>query len=94
MKLIDIEVIEETLDTLNADKASKLLVINNVELYNDLVSDYLEGKRRSLYLTYQLNVQINKQLMELRKLQGKLSNDEDDGLAALISGLKPVKEVR
>lgn len=87
MQLIDIGVINETLCRLNADEASKLLIINNVELYNDLVNDYLDGNRRSLYLTYQLNVQINKQLMELYKLNSKNKPDEGSGIKELIKSL-------
>jgi len=87
MKVIDVRVIEETLDRLNADEASQLLIINNVELYNDLVNDYLEGNRRSLYLTYQLNVQINKQLMELIKINSKNKPDEEGGLKDLIKSI-------
>ena len=88
MEIISLTTIDEVLNTLGADEATKLLIINNVSFYNDLVVSYQDGNLRNLYLTYQLNVQINKQLNELRKLNMKVKSSDEDGFTELIKSLK------
>jgi len=90
MELIDISQAISDLDKFGADDTSKELVLNNIKMYNGLVLDYtVEGITKNLYLTYQLNVQISKQISDLKKLnRSKVAEDEESGLPALIKSLK------
>ena len=90
MELIDISQAITDLDALGADETSKELVLNNIKMYNGLVLDYtVEGITKNLYLTYQLNVQISKQISDLKKLnRSKVVEDEESGLPQLIKSLK------
>ena len=90
MELIDIAQAIIDLDALGADETSKELVLNNIKMYNGLVLDYtVEGITKNLYLTYQLNVQISKQISDLKKLnRSKAVEDEEGGLPQLIKSLQ------
>jgi hypothetical protein len=95
MELIDLSQAIIDLEALEADQTSIELVLNNIKLYNNLVLDYtVEGLTKNLYLTYQLNVQITKQMSELRKdyarkrPQAQEKVEEEEGLPALIRSLK------
>jgi hypothetical protein len=65
-------------------------------LYNDLVKAYETGETKNLYLTYQLNVQITKQLSELKKANKNLSDSEEkDEFSEMVKALaKPNLETR
>jgi len=92
MEIIDIDTATKELIELGADETYRELVLNNVRLYNQLVLDYtIEGITKNLYLTYQLNVQITKQLTELRKMPPKKTAEEEDDFTKLVKGLKPDK---
>ena len=88
MKEISLKTTLKELIELGADETSKELVLNNVRLYNDLIGQYHDGNMKNLYLTYQLNVQIGKQIIELRKLNKKGGEDDDDDLKSLIKSIK------
>lgn len=98
MELIDITQAMRDLDALGADETSKELVLNNIKMYNGLVLDYtVEGITKNLYLTYQLNVQISKQISDLKKFnRSKTIEEEESGLPDLIKSLrgddKPLKK--
>lgn len=95
MKPIELETIIAELNLLNAGQATQELIINNVMLYNDLIEAYGEGQTKNLYLTYQLNVQIFKQLTDLRKLANKSDNtSEPDGFEKLMQTINPKIEKR
>ena len=91
MDVIDIDQVLRDLKELGADETTKELILNNVKMYNKLVLDYEHaGIQKNLYLTYQLNVQISKQMLELRKvLKPKdIKQQEEEGLAGLLKSLK------
>ena len=88
MKEISLKITLKELVELGADETSKELVLNNVRLYNDLIAEYHAGSMKNIYLTYQLNVQIGKQIIELRKLNKKGGEDDDDDLKSLIKSIK------
>jgi len=91
MEEIELSQVSKDLDTLGADKSTKELVLNNVRMYNKLVFDYeILGLQKNLYLTYQLNVQISKQMLDLRKLSKPKADPtaEEGGLMDMIKGLK------
>jgi len=68
MEYIDEKKTAKELDELSAGDTIRELVLNNVRFYNDLITDYLLGITKNYYLTYQLNVQITKQMSDLKKL--------------------------
>ena len=90
MEFIDEKTAAEELIKLGASEITRELILNNIRLYNELVFDYDQGITKNLYLTYQLNVQITKQLSELNKLRAPKA-ETDDPLSDLIKGLKPEK---
>jgi hypothetical protein len=95
MKKISITKVKKELAQLNADPATSELIINNAQLYNDLIDKYDSGDTKNLYLSYQLNVQITKQIESVRKFSLKINGtDEDDQFTELVSSLKNKTEVR
>lgn len=95
MKEINSNEIDSELVNLNVGEASRQLIMNNISLYNNLIRDYNSGITKNLYLTYQLNVQIFKQLTDLKKLNKHTDkNSEVDGFEKLMSAIKPNIEVR
>lgn len=88
MEQIDVETATREIQALGADETTLELILNNIRLYNNLVYDYeVVGITKQLYLTYQLNVQIGKQMNELRKLMGKKETEQDE-FEQLVKGLK------
>lgn len=58
-------------------------------MYNDLVKRYQDGTiGRDVYLMFQLNSLVVKQLSELRKQHKKLKDDETDVFTDLIESMK------
>ena len=77
MKKIVIKNIKKLLLNLEADDSIKELIINNVELYNDLVKEYHdENTKHNAYLMYQLNNQIIKQIESIKKTNKKINVDK------------------
>ena len=77
MKKLNINKIKTVLKNLDANDTQAELILINVYMLNDLISNYIKGENKSIYLTYQLNVQISKQLVELKKMQMKQGEDEE-----------------
>jgi len=77
MKKLNINKIKTVLKNLDANDTQTELILINVYMLNDLISNYIKGENKSIYLTYQLNVQISKQLVELKKMQMKQGEDEE-----------------
>lgn len=71
MKKIVIKNIKSDLELLNADKSTTELILNNVMLYNDLVEKYKNGDVKNMYLMYQLNNQIIKQMEGIKNINLK-----------------------
>lgn len=90
MEYIDEKKTAKELDELGAGNTIRELVLNNVRFYNDLITDYLLGITKNYYLTYQLNVQITKQMTDLKKIIPK-EPTETDPLMDLVKELKPKK---
>lgn len=87
MNTIHEETTAKELDELGAGPTIKELVLNNIRFYNALILDYDLGITKNYYLTYQLNVQITKQMSDLRKANPK-PVEEEDGLMTLVKELK------
>ena len=87
MNTISEEQTAKELDELGAGLTIKELVLNNIRFYNDLIFDYAIGLTKNYYLTYQLNVQITKQMSDLRKVN-TTPPKEDDPLADLVKQLR------
>ena len=64
------------------------LIVNNIQQYNDLIDKYNNNTiGRDIYLLYQLNGLVVKQISELKK-QNKKSTDEEDTFTDLIESMK------
>lgn len=95
MKEIQILQAKKTLIELQADQTTVELILNNIRLYNNLIKEYKAGNFKNLYLTYQVNVQITKQLNEVKKLQKNTENtSETDSFTQLLNQLSGQKETR
>jgi len=86
---IDLPTAEKVLSDLGADDVTTELVLNNLRLYNQLIENYSMGMTKDLYLTYQLNVQVSKQLLALYGIKRRDSPPgEADGFNELLKTLK------
>jgi len=95
MKKIVIKNIKKLLLNLEADDSIKELIINNVDLYNDLVKEYHEeNTKHNAYLMYQLNNQIIKQIESLKKINKKLDIEPIDNFTKNIGAIKKKYETR
>lgn len=93
MKRITISKLKKELHTIGVNPASCELILNNVYMYNDLVTAYQQGEVKNMYLTYQLNAQINKQMIEQIKLSKKVgSNEQESPLRKMIRESKEESE--
>jgi len=92
MEFIDLKIAEEELIKLGAEETIKELALNNLRLYNELVFDFDQGITKNLYLTYQLNVQVFKQFVDLKKATPKNPGEEDDEFKKLMQSLTPDKK--
>jgi hypothetical protein len=89
MKRITISKLIKELKTIGVNPASQELILNNVYMYNDLIQAYQRGEVKNMYLTYQLNAQIDKQLKEQIKLCKKIeSNVQVSPLRKMLQELK------
>jgi len=92
MKKLNMKKLKSDLDELDIQQTTKELIINNIQLYNDLVATYTDGNYKLGYFLYQLNMQIFKQLQELRKEMKKDSDDTtDDAFTSMIDSIKKSK---
>lgn len=95
MKLIKIKSITTELDNLGATDGYKSMVMNNVSHYNELVTEHIVAKNlKREYLMYQLNVQICKLLLDLKKAYDKLQaakpkdDEEPDEFMQMLAEIK------
>jgi len=91
MEYIDEKKTAKELDALGAGVTIRELILNNIRFYNDLITDYLLGITKNYYLTYQLNVQITKQMTDLKKVNPK-EPGEEDAFAKMMEGIKGPKK--
>lgn len=71
MKKLNISRIKKELEKLNANPTVTELVVNNALMYNCLLEKFINNEKVNNYLIYQLNVQITKQMLELKRLNQK-----------------------
>ncbi len=77
MKKINLTKAKKDLHNLNADNTSFELIVNNIQQYNDLIDKYNDNTiGRDIYLLYQLNGLVVKQLSELKKQNKKTGEDD------------------
>jgi len=86
---IDLPTAEKVLSDLGADDVTTELVLNNLRLYNQLIDNYAMGMTKDLYLTYQLNVQVSKQLLALYGIKRReMPPGEADSFNEMLRTLK------
>lgn len=58
------------------------VILNNMQMYNDIVDEYRRGEKTKIYLMYQLNASIFKQLALFGQVPAKVkASDKSDGSA-------------
>ena len=94
MKKLSLSKIKKQLIELDADEASRDLIISTVEHHNDLVADYNNGEKVQQYLCYQLKQQLFKMIQDLKKQNKKNGTDEpdEDTFQTVIAAIKNTKE--
>jgi hypothetical protein len=94
MKKLSVIKIKKQLKELDADDASRDLIISTVEHHNDLVDDYNNDDKHQQYLCYQLKQQLFKMIQDLKKQNKKNGNDEpeEDTFQTVIAAIKNTKE--
>jgi len=101
MKKFAIRIIEKQLLEINkkngvSTNAAVQLIVNNLQLYNDLLFRYTKQDDTSLvFILYQINGQIFKQLKEFKILPSavKMIDDKEDGFTKMIEDVKLKKVV-
>jgi len=101
MKKFAIRIIEKQLLEINkkngvSTNAAVQLIVNNLQLYNDLLFRYTKQDDTSLvFILYQINGQIFKQLKEYKILPSavKMIDDKEDGFTKMIEDVKLKKVV-
>jgi oligoribonuclease NrnB/cAMP/cGMP phosphodiesterase (DHH superfamily) len=90
MKRITVNKVQTLLKTLNTDESTAELLLNNISLYNTLLREFQAGERHNVYLLYQLNNAIQKEIEGLKKLNKKLKDDniDDDTFNTIIKAVK------
>ena len=93
MKRITISKITKELKAINADPASTEFIINNCVMYNDLIERYNlpNSEVKTMYLIYQINGQIIKQINAIKTLNKKLGVEiVEDGFTKMMRELKEI----
>lgn len=92
--MIEIDEVQalKDLEALKAEDTVIGLVLNNVRMYNGLIKEIREGKRTVMYLAYQLNVQIAKQLMDLKKLNKSAAETKEKTSDTFLQTLESIKK--
>jgi hypothetical protein len=79
MKKVDISNLRKELERISDSDSKKTIIINNAELYNDLIAAYKKEKEQhNIYIIYQLNGMIIKQIAELEKAVAAKNTDKAD----------------
>lgn len=78
MNKINVSQLKRDLRSYAIDKSIKECIINNAEMHNQYVDRLLNGEKINPYIIWQLNTQVFKQLLDLKKLLRK-SDGESDG---------------
>lgn len=103
MKKLSLSKIKKQLVELDADDASRDLIISTVEHHNNLVDDYNNDDKHQQYLCYQLKQQLFKMIQDLKrqhlfkeieeeKKKNKLDEPDEDTFQTIIAAIKNTKE--
>jgi hypothetical protein len=74
-------------DTNTKADSSIFVILNNMQMYNDIVDEYRRGEKTKIYLMYQLNASIFKQLALFGLVPAKVkatAKNDDSALADII----------
>jgi hypothetical protein len=71
MKKLVLKTYREEMQLLKASKAQQEIIMNNIQQYNSLVDDYQKGDKVNQYLLYQLNLAINRQMADIKKVSDR-----------------------
>ena len=94
MKKISIKNLKIELDNLSNNESKKTIILNNAEIYNDLILNYKADKQaHNAYIIIQLNGMIVKQITELEKNNTK-QDVENDSFIQMINEIKNNKIVK
>jgi len=91
MKKILITKIKNELKAINADPAISEFILNNCSMYNDLIERYNlpNSEVKIMYLIYQINGQIVKQMNAIKLMNKKLGKEiQEDGFTKMMKELK------
>jgi hypothetical protein len=92
MKKVNVTKAKQELDKVSGSDAKKTIIINNIELYNDLIEAYKDDpEQHNIYIIYQLNGMIIKQMNEMEKLARNNEDVDDDTFKAVIDAVKKSK---
>ena len=77
MKKIVIKTVKKLMDDIDVDEPTQELLLNNIGLYNTLLSDFQKGERHNAYLLYQLNNAIQKEIESIKKHNKVIDKDKN-----------------
>lgn len=77
-------------DTGTKADATIFIILNNMQLYNDIVDEYTQGDKSKVYLMYQLNASIFKQLALFGQIPIKIKPSDKSDESALADIIKSV----
>lgn len=92
MEKIKINRIKKIVKLLDIDDVTADLLLLNAEMHNELVDKYLSGEKVNFYILLQLRIQIQKTILEIKKLNKKNADNED--VDDFLNSLKNKKEIR
>lgn len=77
-------------DTDTKADATIFVILNNMQMYNDIVDEYRRGDKAKVYLMYQLNASIFKQLEKFGQVPAKVKASDKSDESALADIIKSV----
>jgi hypothetical protein len=83
MRKINISLLRKDLKEIPVEESMKKLIIGNAEMHNYYLEKYVSGEKINPYIIWQLNTQVFKQLLDLKKLTKKANEEETDFVAGL-----------
>ena len=94
MKKINVSKIKKELAEYDIAQSSRDLILNNVLLLNGLIDAYdVSQPQKGTYMIYQLNVQIYKQMLELKKIRLKEPEKQvDDAFTLMLKDIEKNKK--
>jgi len=68
------------------------VILNNMQMYNDIVDEYRRGNDKKVYLMYQLNASIFKQLALFGQVPAKVKESKKSDESVLADMIKEVNK--